>query len=187
MQAGDVVLVRGDGRSLIDLSIMHTTHSSIAHCAIAVDAENVIEAVVPTVRQMSLHYLPEPRTIVISPPYASEQARDAAVAKAMSYVGGLYDVIGIAEMLMFELTTGANHDAIIALMQSWSRNPFVWCSELVSIALSAAGLILPVRSFVTTPADIALFLGHRESALVPEGMTNREWVSLTAPTYRLPQ
>jgi hypothetical protein len=186
MQAGDIVLVRGDRRSFIDLGIMHATHSSITHCAIAVDDTTIVEAVPPRVQSVLNEY-DQSRSVILSPPYPHAQARDTAVATALGYVGDLYDVIGIAEMLMFELTTGANRDAVVALMQQWSALPFLWCSELVNIALSSAGLILPTRPFVTTPADIGLFLGHRELALTPEGMTNREWVNLTSPTFRIPR
>lgn len=185
---GDVVLVKGDNHNLLDLSIMHFTHSPFVHAAIVtkVDGDNVsvVEAVAPKIHEVPIHW-DSANSVILTPSYPSPQAVQIAADTALGFVGDLYDVVGLAEMLAFEVSTGLNRDAVVAILERWSKLPVLWCSELVARCLVAATLKFPTPSYITTPANLADFLNYRVPAPLPAGVTPTQWPTLLSPAFRL--
>lgn len=184
MRPGDVILVKGDNRNLLDLGIMHFTHSSLVHAAIAVSETEVVEAKFPHVHRIAPPW-DTTNSYTITPAYASADAVNTAVQTALGFVGEDYDVVGLAEMLMFEVSTGLNRDAVIAVLRRWSKLPVLWCSELVARCLVAAGMNYVEPSYITTPADLGNFLNCRTDELLPDGITHVQWGAIQSPTFRL--
>jgi hypothetical protein len=184
MNPGDVILVKGDNHNLLDLGVMHASHSVFSHTAIAVSATDVVEATYPKVRRTEF-YWNDANSAIVVPPYSSQENVDKAVNMALSFVGEHYDVVGLADMLMFELSTGLTRDAVVAVLQRWSKLPVLWCSEAVARCLVAAALKFPNLTYITTPGDIANFLNCRVPALLPADVSPLQWSTSQSPTFRL--
>ena len=145
---------------------MWATRSPFVHVGVAVGPEWFIEAVPPVVRLNTLDRIAGRDYVVLAPPYPSDAARAAAVARANAYYGRWYDALGLLTLAVYLRVPGGRWLALAALTRlPWHRGHVI-CSEVASDSLGAGGLAtrFPGPPPVTTPAECGAAAGHVEPA-----------------------
>ena len=160
MQLADVAFYAPDPNSEIDQLIILAQNAAglvgrYVHCELAISQRYLVGAVEPVVRVGPLGKL-QPAQI-ITPPWADAAAAERAADYAVSQIGTVYNAPGTVLTGLGLLCPAWKH-VVMTGGDVFGRH-MQYCSQLVTNALLAGGLVPPDAAALSSPAALAAWLG----------------------------
>lgn len=152
MRAGDVLSWNAD-TNFLDRQVVAATGYEEVHVAMAVSSHLLIEAVYPRIRVM--HIKDRPGATLYRPPYASDDQITAAVMVMITAMNHRYDATGLLAVGLYDYLPRWRRFLgwFLAIRRTWLK--IYWCSEIVRLALVAAGFMVAEDVQVSPGAIVA--------------------------------
>lgn len=152
MRAGDILAWTSD-TNFLDRQVVAATGFEEVHVAMAVSSHLLIEAVYPRIRVM--HIKDRPGATLYRPPYENDDQITAAVMVMITAMNHRYDATGLLAVGLYDYIPRWRRFLSWVLLKRRVWLKIYWCSEIVRLALVAAGFTVAEDAEVSPGAIVA--------------------------------